>query len=395
VGDSIYNWRMEHFFDEIKRYVAFSQRDEERLAILGPVVQPHIHRIIDDFYDCILRHPDAGKAITEGPAQVERLKGTLRLWLQELFLGPWDLHYYEKRARIGRRHVQIQLPQQYMFTAVNVIRGHIVDILLSVRGAEANQEIRSVDKLLDLELAIMLHTYRESYTEKMKQNERLIVYGHMAASIAHELRNPLGVIESSAFLLRRRLPPDFGASHHIDKIEGQVQHANQVISTLLDMVRDTPLRAEPVDVLALATTYQAGLPEAKQGRLSVEAEGDTFIVWADRTHVLQIIENLLNNAFEATQERVLVKIYKRDGAVYILINDSGKGIDSKLRVKIFEPLFTTKSRGIGLGLSLSRKLAERNGGSLTLTEGPLQGAAFLLILLEAPEENRGSYSAGG
>src|SRR4051812_14372474 len=120
----------EHLFDEIKRYIGFNETDEAHLLQLGPRIQPHIHRIIDDFYDHILNHSEAKQSITGGAAQVERLKVTLRAWMEKLFVGPWDLEYYELRAKIGQRHVQINLPQQYMFTAVEVIRGHIHDILL-------------------------------------------------------------------------------------------------------------------------------------------------------------------------------------------------------------------------------------------------------------------------
>ena len=385
---------MEHLFDEIKRYIGFDREDEARLSALGPVVQPHIYRIINDFYDRILRHSGASQAITEGAPQVERLKGTLRLWLQELFVGPWGYEYYEKRARIGQRHVEIQLPQQYMFTAVNVIRGHLIEILWGSQGGRPQDDAHSVNKLLDMELAIMLHTYRESYVAKMKQNERLVVYGQMAASIAHELRNPLSVIESSAFLLRRRLSPELNAGHHLEKIEGQVQHANRVITDLLDMVRDKPIRAEVVEVSSLVALFRETLPEAKQSRLTVELPVGLPPLWADRNQVIQILNNLITNAFEAMQDQVLVKISTVENTAHILVNDNGRGVEPAVKGRLFEPLFTTKSRGIGLGLALSRKLAERNGGSLALSQGPLSGAAFLLVLLLHREAKGGSHLVG-
>ena len=113
----------EHLFDEIKRYVGFNADDEARLRDLAARVGPHQDRIVDDFYAHILAHDDARRSITDGDAQVARLKRTLVQWIAGLFQGPWDEAYYERRARIGRRHVEIDLPQQYMFTAVNVIRG--------------------------------------------------------------------------------------------------------------------------------------------------------------------------------------------------------------------------------------------------------------------------------
>src|SRR5689334_13735015 len=119
-------------------------------------MRPRFAGMAEDFYDHILRHPDAQKAITGGQAQVDRLKNTLRMWMDGLVTGPWDEAYYELRARIGRRHVQINLPQQYMFTAVNVIRVHFVRAILQTSPSplQASAEIVAVEKLLDIELAI-------------------------------------------------------------------------------------------------------------------------------------------------------------------------------------------------------------------------------------------------
>ena len=122
----------EHLFDELKRYVGFTFDDEKRLSAMFPRLEPHFQAIIDDFYAHILNHSGARSAITGGDAQVERLKGTLVVWLGRVFRGPWDHAYFEQSARIGRRHVQISLPQQYMFTAVDVIRVYITGLLFQM-----------------------------------------------------------------------------------------------------------------------------------------------------------------------------------------------------------------------------------------------------------------------
>src|SRR5690606_17599429 len=115
----------------------------------------------------------------------------------------------------------IDLPQQYMFTAVNVIRGHIKDVILDTAPDRElmRAELHAVDKLLDMELAIMLHTYREDYLLRMQKTERLATFGQLVASIGHELRNPLGVMESSLFLLRGKAGDDPKVTRHLDRIE--------------------------------------------------------------------------------------------------------------------------------------------------------------------------------
>lgn len=387
----------EHVFEEIKRYIGFSDRDESCLRALGPRVAPHAARIIDDFYAHILDHDDASKVITGGDAQVARLKGTLLLWLEKLFVGPWDMTYYEQRARIGRRHVQINLPQQYMFTAVNVIRGHILEVVRQTAASpEALRcETDAVNRLLDMELAVMLHTYREDYMAQLQRGERLATFGQFVASIAHELRNPLGVIESSLFLVRRRLPdPGEGVVRHLDKIQLQVERSNRIITSLLDLVRDGPLRPRactPSEILRQAVDSQH---EHHIARLEVIADPATEqpVLWADPEHTLRIVVNLLDNALEAAGEEgsVQLRCVVDEASVRFRVCDSGPGVDPSVQSRLFEPLVTTKARGIGLGLALCRRLAARNGGSVQLTEGPLPGACFELVLPRATPRPEGA-----
>ncbi len=99
------------FFDSLKQYVGFDEASSAALRELHPIAQPAFVAIVDDFYAAIEAHPEASAAITGGAAQIERLKQTLIRWLDLLLLGPHDEAYYELRARIGRMHVRIALPQ--------------------------------------------------------------------------------------------------------------------------------------------------------------------------------------------------------------------------------------------------------------------------------------------
>src|SRR6516162_5692095 len=111
----------ETLFAELKRYVGFGADDESALRALYPLVSREFARIADVFYRRILNHEEARKALA-GESQVGRLKLTLVMWMDKLFTGPWDESYYQLRARIGRAHVRIGLPQHYMFGAMNVLR---------------------------------------------------------------------------------------------------------------------------------------------------------------------------------------------------------------------------------------------------------------------------------
>jgi len=105
----------------LKDYVGFDTETARRLQALGPRLRPYQRRIVEQFYQGILDDPGA-RAVLKGEAQVARLKVTLTRWLEELFAGPYDESYFDKRARIGRVHVKVGLEQRYMLAGMNLIR---------------------------------------------------------------------------------------------------------------------------------------------------------------------------------------------------------------------------------------------------------------------------------
>src|SRR3954464_11977921 len=112
----------ETVLEELQRYVVWSESDEAALRALLPIARPDFERISTIFYDRILDHDEARKALVGGESSVGRLKVTLVPWIDRPLPGPSDNHYFELRCRIGRVHVRIALPQHYMFAAMNVLR---------------------------------------------------------------------------------------------------------------------------------------------------------------------------------------------------------------------------------------------------------------------------------
>lgn len=371
----------ETLFEELKRYVAFTAADEQALRSIHPIARPHFERISGVFYQRILEHEGARKALVEGESMVGRLRHTLVAWMDTLLSGPWDEAYCELRSRIGRKHVGIALPQHYMFGAMNVLRQELnalVDEAI-ISGPEERRSTRlAVGKILDLELAIMLHTYREDLLSRQARSERLSTFGQLIGSIGHELRNPLGVMESSLYILRGRLPPgDERAEKHVVRIEQQLGIANAIISDLLDMIRESPLAAESVrlrDVVE-AAALQLRLPVALETLANVpEVRGDPM-------QLRQVLVNLLQNAQQAAgpSGNVMVEVEITPGHVAVVVSDSGPGVDASVRARLFEPLVTTRQKGIGLGLALVKRIVERHGGTVAYEpRGP--GARFVVRL---------------
>ncbi|WP_437671101.1 protoglobin domain-containing protein [Sorangium sp. So ce131] len=162
----------ETLFEEIKRYVRFGEEDARWLAALRAHAAPHFPRIADEFYDRIREHEDA-HAVFAGEEQVERLKASLVRWMTRVCTGPYDAAYFEETAKIGRIHVRVGLPQRYMFTAMALIRLALGEIASSAPFASDIPVRAALAKILDLELAIMLETYRDDFLARAQRAERL------------------------------------------------------------------------------------------------------------------------------------------------------------------------------------------------------------------------------
>ena len=163
----------EPHFEELKRYVGFTDADAEALVALRPHVEPHFEQIVARFYDRIREHERAHDVLTD-EAQVERLKGSLVKWLTRVCSGSYGQDYYDETAKIGRVHVRVGLPQHYMLTAMALIRLALLGIAEEALGAAASRPARdAVNRVLDLELAVMLGTYRDDFVARVQRIDRL------------------------------------------------------------------------------------------------------------------------------------------------------------------------------------------------------------------------------
>jgi signal transduction histidine kinase len=362
--------------ESMRRYVGFDEAMAAELSALFGVTRPHFATIVDDFYAAIEAHPRARSVITGGSAQIHRLKSTLTGWLGSVMLGPYDAVYLESHARIGKVHVRIALPQELMFTAMNRIRAQLLAIVHAQYAgdhAKAARSGRAVNAVLDIELAIMLDTYREDLAEKVRSSERLATIGQLAASIAHELRNPLGAIDSSLFLVGRHLEKvgvqDAVLVKHHQRITEQVAHCSKTIDDLLDLARDRPPQRQRTE---LAPLLERALEHSgTRERLKLDASVPAALtVDVDPDDLSLVLANLLLNAAEAQGGSGTARLTaaEQNGGVEIRVCDDGPGVPPEIRHQIFDALFTTKARGTGLGLALCRRIVDAHGGELELVD---------------------------
>lgn len=377
---------MSTYLDSLKEYVGFTDRDTHLLQALLGLAVPYFEGFSEHFYERITAHPEAHQVL-QGPEQVERLKRTLVDWMHSGLAGPHDELFYQRRSRIGRVHVQIGLPQQFMFTAMNVMRLDFHHMIADVLGHDSRIEREthdSLDKLFDLELAIMLRTYQDDSEDRMRRSERLATIGHIAASIGHDLRNPLSVIQSSMYILARRLSGDEQAGRHIQRILAQVELCNGIISNLLQLARNRPPRREPIDFHSLIDKSLSALTIPQGIRVQRVIE-DELSLQADAGLLSQALINLIDNALEAYGSdpgTICIEVHHdaTDGHVVIEVADEGPGFSQEAIAQVFEPLVTTRETGTGLGLALVKGITERHGGTVEAFNRPKGGAVVRLRL---------------
>lgn len=376
---------MQSFLDDVRRYVGLDAEDGERLQGLVPLLEPHFNAFAEHFYARILEHPSAHTAITGGAEQVARLKQSLVTWMDSGLRGPFDDAFYERRARIGRRHVAIGLPQQYMVTAIGVMRQDYHAVLTDTLVDDVprlHASMRAVDRLLDLELAIMLQTYRIDSDDQLRRGERLATIGRVAATIGHDLRNPLGVIESSAYILRRMLQDERG-QRHLDKINSQVRNCNRIVTALLELARSRPPQFASIDVRVMldASLAMVTIPEGVVVRIEVD---DGMQLEGDSNLLEQAMINLVVNSVIALRGRpgtIVTRATRHDDRfAALIVVDDGPGFDPDLLPRVFEPLVTSRASGVGLGLALVKSVADRHLGQAIAENAPGGGAIVRLLL---------------
>lgn len=221
--------------------------------------------------------------------------------------------------------------------------------------------------------------------EQLLRREKLAALGQLAGGVAHELRNPLGVISNAVYYLQIVLPDATPKTReYLEIIQTRVFEAERIITALLNFARSRPLQPELTDVAPLIHDALRSLARPTQVEVAVTIEPGMPPVTVDPQQIRQALINLVVNAYEAMAGggslRIMACRAPDERAVLIRVSDTGPGIAEETRGRIFEPLFSTKPHGIGLGLAVAKNLVEVNGGRIWAEALPDQGGSFALVL---------------
>ena len=220
--------------------------------------------------------------------------------------------------------------------------------------------------------------------EDLIKVEKLATLGELAGSVGHELRNPLAVIANSIYLLKNSLPESgSNIKDYINMIEEETHNASRIINDLLDYSRIQPTVKEQTRLPDIIFDMLDEIPLPNNIHISNNVADDIPSIIANPQQVRQILYNLFTNAIEAMPDggELSLNAKVRKNTLSISISDTGVGIPAKNIKQIFKPLFTTKPRGIGLGLAITAKLADLNNIQIKVKSKVGQGTAFTLTFL--------------
>ncbi len=225
-------------------------------------------------------------------------------------------------------------------------------------------------------------TRRRETAERAARGDAL---ARMAAMVAHEIRNPLGIIKGSAELVRARRASALGPEDDeaLQDLLGEVERLRRLTQDFLDVAREPALVTSRVDLSEVVAEAGRGLAR-RHASVAVRLEVPPLAVEADADRLRQVLANLLLNAAQAGAREIAIRGAAGGGFARIEVRDDGAGIDVAVRSRLFEPFATARAEGTGLGLAIAQRIVVRHGGTLTLVEDGRPGTAFALRLPLAP-----------
>ncbi|MFC1718556.1 nitrogen regulation protein NR(II) [Candidatus Poribacteria bacterium] len=225
--------------------------------------------------------------------------------------------------------------------------------------------------------------YRDSQA-KIARNEKLTVLGQLAGGVSHELRNPLSAIKNAAYFLNMVVrEPDAAVKETLEILKKEVEISERIINSLLDFARPVPAIRKKVDIDNVVRRALSRIIVPENIAVASQVDEALSAILADPDQLCQVFENIMLNAIQAMPDGgcLIVKVEEESPEwIAISFKDTGIGVSEESMGKLFEPLFTTKARGIGLGLAIIRTLIDGHGGDIKVQSEFGEGAIFTVRL---------------
>jgi two-component system sensor histidine kinase HydH len=234
----------------------------------------------------------------------------------------------------------------------------------------------------NLEELVMLKTI------ELLKAEKLSAIGELCARISHDIRNPVSIIKNTVEIMKMRHHLDEKTKVDFQRIENAVERISHQVNDVLDYVRDAPLKLEIcfISDIINAAISTISFPE----RIRLKVFQSEIAVMCDPIKIEAVFRNLLLNAIQAIQRdgKISVRVIEKHESLLIELENSGSGIPQDVLPKIFDPLFTTKQQGTGLGLPICKNIIEKHGGKIDVNTTVNRGTTFVI---ELPKNIRDSH----
>jgi len=314
-----------------------------------------------------------------------------------------DCPLADKCAEKGAVTIRVEYGGKvYGLLSASILRGFIADeeghslfqevagdIAFALYSIELEEKQRQAEEKLK-EYSGHLEETVEERTKELKEaqgelvrKEKLAILGQLAGGVGHELRNPLGVISNAIYYLKTILSEaDDNTREYLGIISSEVCNADKIVSDLLDISRTKSAERQETAVSELVVQALKKQAPPEEIKVSIEIPSDLPPVFIDSRQITQVLVNLFTNACQAMSEggKLTITAQANKDKVPLCLTDTGCGISKENIKKLFEPLFTTRARGIGLGLTVSRNLVEVNGGMIEVESEEGKGSTFTVIL---------------
>lgn len=281
---------------------------------------------------------------------------------------------------IGRRFLR---PLDSLVKGVRQVAGGKLDGKVVVHSKDEFGELANDFNAMVDTLQARTRQLAEAQNELVKK-EQLAMLGQVAGSVGHELRNPLGVMNNAVYYLQTvQSDADDATREYLGIIKDEIDRSERIIDDLMDAVRTLPPQVETVAVGELIgqSLRQCVIPP--QVTVKLDFPEALLLLRVDPQQMQQAFRNLIANGIDAMPQGGSLEIRAReasDGRVAVGVQDHGIGMTPEHLARLFQPLFTTKARGIGLGLAVAKNLIEANGGKIEVDSRPGEGATFTVTL---------------
>lgn len=363
-------------FQDVTKQLKEKERELERLKSLAEqradTVESYTENILQCISNGVITFDDSGRATTINRAAEEMLKTSGKSEIgktcSEIFNSD-DICFFVREALENR------VPSRRLETSI-LRKGERIWLgfntaLLSDKQGRSLGVILSFSDLTEV----------KRLQEQIELKERLTALGEMSAGIAHELRNPMAVIAGYLNLLAKK--QDSEGRDIIRYISAEIEGMNRIIGDLLAFARPASLNRAQVNIRELLETCIDAIKQMLKPdlKIAMKVDGEDAVISLDEGLIRQAIGNIINNAVESMPEGGTLAIAAESAKDYVItISDTGEGIAAEHLKKIFLPFFTTKEKGIGMGLALAHKIITSHGGRIEVESAEGKGTTFRIIL---------------